>query len=67
MHLKRLIEYLADGVDRRLNRDARARMSGLLIDTAGVTTADGKSKYSLLQHCIKAFKGEHILRVRLLP
>ncbi len=58
VHYKRLIEHLASGVESRLNRDPRARMSGLLIDTVGVTTADGRSKYSLLQHCIQVFKGE---------
>ncbi|KDN37750.1 hypothetical protein K437DRAFT_259681 [Tilletiaria anomala UBC 951] len=56
LHARRLIEHLAEGTERRLARDPRARMSGLLIDMPGVTTADGRNKYSLLQHTIRTFK-----------
>ena len=56
-HAKRLVEWLAEGIERRLARDLRARMSGLIIDTPGIVTADGRTKYALLQHCIRTLKG----------
>ncbi|SPO45242.1 Protein CLP1 [Moesziomyces antarcticus] len=55
-HFRRVVDWLAEGVERRLARDFRSRMSGLLIDTPGVITADARTKYAFIQHCIKAFK-----------
>lgn len=60
-HFRRVVDWLAEGVERRLARDFRSRMSGLLIDTPGVITADARNKYAYLQHCIKAFKIDTIV------
>jgi polyribonucleotide 5'-hydroxyl-kinase len=57
-HSKRLIDWLAQSLEKRLARDARARCSGVLIDMPGITTADGRSRYSFIQYCVKALKGE---------
>jgi len=48
-------------LERRLARDARARMSGVLVDTAGVITADGRSRYAWIQYCARAFKVDTIV------
>ncbi|KAK0553124.1 Cleavage polyadenylation factor subunit clp1 [Tilletia horrida] len=61
MHAKRVVDWLAEGVERRMARDARARMSGLLIDTSGVITADGRNRYSWIQYCARAFKVDTII------
>ncbi|KAK0536507.1 Cleavage polyadenylation factor subunit clp1 [Tilletia horrida] len=61
MHAKRVVDWLAEGVERRLARDARARMSGLVIDTPGVITADGRSRYAWIQYCARAFKVDTIV------
>ncbi|EST05351.1 Pre-mRNA cleavage complex II Clp1 [Kalmanozyma brasiliensis GHG001] len=60
-HFRRVVDWLAEGVERRLSRDFRSRMSGLLIDTPGVVTADARTKYAFLQHCIRAFKVDTIV------
>ncbi|KAJ1018462.1 hypothetical protein NDA18_006613 [Ustilago nuda] len=60
-HFRRVVDWLAEGVERRLARDFRSRMSGLLIDTPGVITSDARNKYAFLQHCIKAFKIDTIV------
>jgi len=57
-HSKRLIDWLALSLEKRLARDPRARCSGVLIDMPGITTADGRSRYSFIQYCVKALKGE---------
>lgn len=57
-HSKRLIDWLAQSLEKRLARDPRARCSGVLIDMPGITTADGRSRYSFIQYCVKALKGE---------
>ncbi|PWN51580.1 hypothetical protein IE53DRAFT_410064 [Violaceomyces palustris] len=61
MHSKRVVDWLAEGVERRLARDMRSRMSGLIVDTPGVTTADARSRYSFIQHCVRAFKIDTII------
>lgn len=60
-HFRRVVDWLAEGVERRLARDFRSRMSGIIIDTPGVITADARTKYAFLQHCIKAFKVDTIV------
>lgn len=60
MHFRRVVDWLAEGVERRLARDFRSRMSGLLIDTPGVVTADARTRYAFIQHCVKAFKGKSL-------
>ncbi|KAJ9479534.1 mRNA cleavage and polyadenylation factor CLP1 [Pseudozyma hubeiensis] len=60
-HFRRVVDWLAEGVERRLARDFRSRMSGLVIDTPGVITADARSKYAFIQHCVKAFKVDTIV------
>lgn len=60
-HFRRVVDWLAEGVERRLARDFRSRMSGLLIDTPGVITADARNKYAFIQHCVKAFKVDTIV------
>ncbi|KAN0065036.1 Cleavage polyadenylation factor subunit clp1 [Thecaphora frezii] len=55
-HARRVVDWLAEGVERRLARDFRSRMSGVLIDTPGVVTADARSRYAFVQHCVRAFK-----------
>ncbi|CAD6927732.1 unnamed protein product [Tilletia controversa] len=61
MHAKRVVDFLAEGLERRLARDARARMSGVVVDTAGVITADGRSRYAWIQYCARAFKVDTIV------
>lgn len=61
MHFRRVVDWLAEGVERRLARDFRSRMSGLLIDTPGVITSDARNKYAFIQHCVKAFKIDTIV------
>ncbi|PWZ03815.1 hypothetical protein BCV70DRAFT_198004 [Testicularia cyperi] len=60
-HFRRVVDWLAEGIERRLARDFRSRMSGLLIDMPGVITADARSKYSFIQHCVRAFKVDTII------
>lgn len=60
-HFRRVVDWLAEGVERRLARDFRSRMSGLIIDTPGVVTADARNKYAFIQHCVKAFKIDTIV------
>lgn len=60
-HAKRLIDWLAQSLEKRLARDSRARCSGVLIDMLGITTADGRSRYSFIQHCVKALKVDTIV------
>ncbi|EPQ29518.1 uncharacterized protein PFL1_02737 [Pseudozyma flocculosa PF-1] len=60
-HFRRVVDWLVEGVERRLARDFRSRMSGLLIDTPGVITADARSRYAFIQHCVKAFKVDTIV------
>ncbi|CBQ73472.1 related to Pre-mRNA cleavage complex II protein Clp1 [Sporisorium reilianum SRZ2] len=60
-HFRRVVDWLAEGVERRLARDFRSRMSGLIIDTPGVVTADARTKYAFVQHCVKAFKVDTIV------
>lgn len=58
-HAKRLVDWLAQSLEKRLARDARARCSGLLIDMPGITSADGRLRYSFIQHCVRVLKGGH--------
>lgn len=60
-HFRRVVDWLAEGVERRLARDFRSRMSGLIIDTPGVITSDARNKYAFIQHCVKAFKIDTIV------
>ncbi|WFD29663.1 polynucleotide 5'-hydroxyl-kinase [Malassezia sp. CBS 17886] len=55
-HSRRVIDWLADNVERRIAKDLRARMSGLLIDMPAVITADARARYSFLQYCARALK-----------
>ncbi|KAE8258423.1 hypothetical protein A4X13_0g1701 [Tilletia indica] len=61
MHSKRVVDWLAEGVERRLARDGRARMSGVIVDTAGVITADGRSRYAWIQYVARALKVDTIV------
>ena len=58
-HSKRLVDWLAQSMEKRLARDPRARCSGILVDMPGITTADAKSRYAFIQYCVKALKGEY--------
>lgn len=60
-HAKRLIDWLAQSLEKRLARDSRARCSGILIDMPGIITADGRSRYSFIQYCVKALKVDTIV------
>ncbi|UZJ52838.1 hypothetical protein CBS101457_002158 [Exobasidium rhododendri] len=60
-HSKRLVDWLSQSLERRLTRDSRARCSGVLIDMPGVTTADGRSRYSFVQYCVRALKVDTIV------
>ncbi len=53
-----LTSTLASRVDGRLDRDADARASGLIINTCGWIDASG---YDVLLHCIEAFAIDVIL------
>lgn len=52
------MEWLAENTERRLARDGKARCSGLLIDTPGVTGSDSKNRWEWIRNAVKAFKGE---------
>lgn len=60
-HSRRVVDWLAHGVEKRLAKDLRARMSGLLIDMPGVVTADARSRYSFVQYVAKALKVDIII------
>ncbi|WFD35642.1 polynucleotide 5'-hydroxyl-kinase [Malassezia cuniculi] len=60
-HSRRVVDWLAHGVEKRLAKDLRARMSGLLIDMPGTVTADGRTRYSFIQYVAKAFKADMIV------
>jgi polyribonucleotide 5'-hydroxyl-kinase len=60
-HVKRLVDWLAQSLEKRLARDARARCSGVLIDMPGITTADARSRYNYIQYCVKALKVDTIV------
>ncbi|WFD42107.1 polynucleotide 5'-hydroxyl-kinase [Malassezia psittaci] len=62
-HSRRVIDHLAYQVEKRMVKDARARMSGLLLDMPGVTTSDSRSRYSYIQYCIRAFKIDTVIVV----
>jgi polyribonucleotide 5'-hydroxyl-kinase len=67
-HSMRVVEWLGAALEKRLARDPRARMSGIIVDTQGVTSADGRGRYAFLQHCIRTLKSEPIpLPRRTLP
>lgn len=60
-HSHRVVDWLAHGVEKRLVKDLRARMSGLLIDMPGVVTADARSRYSFIQYVAKVLKVDMII------
>ncbi|WFD07716.1 polynucleotide 5'-hydroxyl-kinase [Malassezia vespertilionis] len=55
-HSHRVVDWLAHSVEKRLVKDLRARMSGLLLDMPGVVTGDSRTRYSFIQYCVRAFK-----------
>lgn len=57
-HSTRVMEWLAENTERRLARDGKARCSGLLIDTPGVTGSDSKNRWEWIRNAVKAFKSE---------
>ena len=60
-HSKRLVDWLAYYVEKRLVKDLRARMSGLLLDMPGIITADARTRYEFIQYCVRAFKIDTII------
>lgn len=62
-HSRRVIDWLAFQVERRLVKDLRSRISGLLIDMPGTVTADARTRYDFIQYCVRAFKVDTIVVV----
>lgn len=62
-HSRRVVDWLAYNVEKRLVKDLRARMSGLLIDMPGTVTSDARSRYGFIQYCARAFKVDMIVVV----
>ncbi|KAL4401551.1 Cleavage polyadenylation factor subunit Clp1 [Malassezia pachydermatis] len=62
-HSRRVIDWLAFHVEKRMIKDLRARMSGLLIDMPGTITADGRTRYDFIRYCARAFKVDTIVVV----
>lgn len=60
-HTRRVVDWLAYQVEKRMIKDTRARMSGLLLDMPGVITADSRTRYSYIQYCARAFKVDMIV------
>lgn len=60
-HTRRVVDWLAYQVEKRLIKDTRARMSGLLLDMPGVITSDSRTRYSYIQYCARAFKVDMIV------
>lgn len=60
-HVKRVIDWLAATLEKRLARDPRSRCSGILVDTPGVTSADAKTRYGLIQHIVKVMHVDTII------
>ncbi|TIA72864.1 hypothetical protein E3P92_01973 [Wallemia ichthyophaga] len=64
---KILLEALARRLDMRLERDAKARSSGVFIDTpaaftsANIGSDDKNSKYDLIKHALHAFRVDVLL------
>ena len=60
-HSRRLVDWLVYYVEKRLVKDLRARMSGLLLDMPGIITADARTRYEFIQYCVRAFKIDTII------
>ncbi|KAI3627424.1 CLP1 [Malassezia furfur] len=60
-HTRRVVDCLAHQVEKRMIKDTRARMSGLLLDMPGVVTSDSRTRYSYIQYCARAFKLDMIV------
>lgn len=60
-HTRRVVDCLAHQVEKRMIKDTRARMSGLLLDMPGVVTSDSRTRYSYIQYCARAFKVDMIV------
>ncbi|WVQ81929.1 hypothetical protein IAT38_004056 [Cryptococcus sp. DSM 104549] len=66
---KALVEHLADAWTRRCEKDKKANMSGLLVDTSSAFTVptlgtkkdDPKARYTLLAHAVEALDIDTIL------
>ncbi|WFD18330.1 polynucleotide 5'-hydroxyl-kinase [Malassezia caprae] len=62
-HSRRIIDWLAFHIEKRMAKDMRTRMSGLLIDTPGVITADARTRYAFIQYCVRALKVDTVIVV----
>jgi len=62
-HSRRIIDWLAFHIEKRMAKDMRSRMSGLLIDTPGVITADARTRYAFIQYCVRALKVDTVIVV----
>ncbi|WFD25243.1 polynucleotide 5'-hydroxyl-kinase [Malassezia nana] len=62
-HTRRMVDWLAMHVEKRMAKDMRTRMSGLLIDTPGVITADARTRYEFIQYCVRALKVDTVIVV----
>lgn len=60
-HGRAVLTTLAQHVERRLCRDIKARMSGLIVDTPPTTNADSKSKYAIIQDIVRLFHVDTVL------
>ncbi|CAO1624693.1 unnamed protein product [Parajaminaea phylloscopi] len=60
-HGKAVLSRLAQHVEKRMCRDMKARMSGLVIDTPGTTSIDSKSKYAMIRDIVRCFRVDTIL------
>lgn len=62
-HSRRIVDWLAFHIEKRMAKDMRSRMSGLLIDTPGVITADARTRYAFIQYCVRALKADTVVVV----
>ncbi|PWN20724.1 hypothetical protein BCV69DRAFT_312675 [Microstroma glucosiphilum] len=60
-HALSILQRLGRLVERRMCRDMKARMSGLVVDTMATGTQDARGKYSLVKEIVKAFHIDMIL------
>ena len=66
---KNLVDAIARRLDMRMERDAKARSSGVFIDTpaaftsANIGSEDGSknNKYELIRHALQAFNGKNFI------
>ncbi|PWN24647.1 hypothetical protein BDZ90DRAFT_234917 [Jaminaea rosea] len=60
-HGRAILTKLASRLEARMCRDPRARTSGFVVDTAGTSSADAKTKYALIKDIVRLFHIDLVL------